>query len=358
MESFGVACGLSNLTIHSRDKIGLVILAPSVPYLRRPFGVEISVVLENYAAERFAPYLPPIFGTYDGDGYIKDIVTSPTTLILEEIFQRPVQEVLNCIGSGPDVYNPNSAIYESYIKDKGLLDNRGASTEEILLSLGFVKVSNLPAYSYDNYLLVSDSEMGWNVVETRNSVYNQVGTIQGHQMIRYLLTHFSIITNLYPGFDPEEYQLVKALSKLSGMFFLEEVFTKLVSAVRETDDQHMEGDRIRAEREQDWDNYMSSLKALSSSTTKNLAAWERDLLSSPPSWLSFTISLPEPEWHNLIAYKGSGEFSNVDNLYDIAAATNRSFAPTFCGSQDDDKRIFEKLNVISAEILAVRRSKT
>ena len=354
MGSFDVACGLSNLTIHSHDKIGLVILASSIPYLRGR-GVETPAVREIYVTDRFTPYLPPIFGTYDGYGHIKNIVTSPTTSLLEDMFQRPIQEVLDCIGNGPDVYSSNTAIYQSYMKSEGLLGNRDATNEEILLSLGFAKVSNLPAYSYENYLLFQDFDTNWTVVETWNSVQKEIGVIKESHTMAVLLNHFSAMTNLYPGFDPEEYRIVKALSNLSGMFFLEKVFTKLVPAMRESDDQYKVSNR--AKRKNEWDNYMSSLEALSSSTTKNLAVWERDLLSSPPRWLDLTISLPEYEWYRLIAYNGSRDFSNVDNLYAIATATNRSFAPTFCGSQKDDEQIFDKLNAISAEILAARHSK-
>ena len=98
MGSFAVSCGLSNLAIHESDKVGFVLLEPPVSdMLGHRFSSDSGgQVYTGYVTDNFAPFLPPIFGEYDDGGSLCEIEDSVTTKLIERIFNRPIQVVVNC----------------------------------------------------------------------------------------------------------------------------------------------------------------------------------------------------------------------------------------------------------------------
>jgi len=171
------------------------------------------------------------------------------------------------------------------------------------------------------------------------------------------LSTFADVTGVYPGFNPEEYEIVTQLRTLSGMYFLTDVFTKMSVA-----QDNMAGSWERKNNvklKEAWDNYMDVLLRNSTPDSNKhgpLEVWEKVLLLRLPADFRDMTSLPKELHDKFLIYRGTNEFFNASKLLRTMASTNHLLTPSFCGEQDGNDPMSEALIAISAELLVARNA--
>jgi len=350
MGSFNVGCGLSNLAIHERDKVGLLLLNRKKNYLsshrlKNSEGIGYQV----YVTDNFSPFLAPIFGVYDDYGRIGEIQESVTTKLLEEIFHKPIQVIADCAVLGRSIYYTGGAIYENYATKDNKIGSYSASIESILLSAGFEKVISKDgsAFSFEGFTLSQPKEGVWAITNPEGKVLNNgFVPVSGDEDV---LSMFGEYTGIYPGFKPEDYKAIRMLHEMSAMFFLEDVLKEMSVAIE--DDFFVKDNEERFIK--NWDEFQSLFGTEDphfGGPRKYASSWG----TQANEFLSRTLHL-EPYLYDLLhVYKGNYELFTTIQIIEVATTTNRMIAPSICGEQNGNDRASKALNVITDKILDAR----
>ena len=344
--SFDVGCGLSNLTIHYGDEAGFLILNK----LPSGYGEDPSTGRSFLSGSEYLPFLPPVFGVYDDYGRMRQIRASTTTQVLEKLFDRPIEVVMDCLGGMRGIYDSHGEIYKNYmLPECRAAVEYGTPVEDALVAFGFVKNPNIDSYVYGDYeLLINFQNPTAAIRDKRNG--REFAKIRFGSRVDVLLEAFSSHTGVYPGFSPNDYGRIRLLNSLGGMYFLEEVFTKMdkfSSAEHYMNNFHKRGmDR----REKELAEFFDHLRK------------EKDSDFPFSGYLRFTedlsrdVSLPMEHWRLLEAYESNAdELLSIVRFSRIADSVNRVLAPTYCGEQMGDDRASLMLNHITGQILDVRK---
>ncbi len=339
MGSFNVGCGLSNLAIHEGDKIGLLFLTPQPNYDRNQ-RVPIGKAYQIYCTDKYLPYLPPIFGQYDDYGQISNIEESPTTLLLEKMFNRPIQIIAECLTSNRGIYDFNG-IAEHYMTDIEKIKGYEKTIEEVLLSLGFIKDEPAKSYLFNGFALTYVKEYVW-------AVLNRKGEQLGKEIILYsdsaseLLSIFAERTKNYPGFNPKDWEAIQLLHDMSGMFFLKTVFEEMKPIIAE--DSFVKPDPEIFKK--DWDKFIESTKEdILSINISNRAVYI----------LKRETGLNVNKYSELDIYSNNlDDFRNIQQIVEIATATNHMLTPSYVGEQFGNDGASDALTKISQKILKKR----
>jgi len=353
MGSFNAACGLSNLSIRENDRAGVLLLGKvedfDIQYAGHPSE---GSLLKINVTDDFLPLLPPIFGKYDDYGNLKDIEESVTTKFLEKIYHKPIQIIMDCIGSSRSVYSSYGDIAKHYLLKGHLLNDGNARFRDILLSVDFTATDGIEddvVYEFKGYSVFKLGSR-WTIKHIKTG--KLMGGIHTQQADE-LLDVFGEHTKLYPGFAPRDYAAIRDLNKLSGMFFLKEVFEQMRVVVQEdTLVKH-----FATGFDKDWDVFMETL------TNSDEGGDERDSLRrflkiwrlKGAEYIVHKTAL-DPRYHELLGiYKGSSEFSNLRALIDIATATNRMLAPAVSGGQYSNDPAHLALSSLMVKIIEARQ---
>lgn len=100
MGSFNLACGISNTSVASGERVGILIISPNklLEFEHEHPGKFYGSSL-RYCNTLYKPVFPAIYAKYDDYGRFTDIEQSPVTKFLEEWLETPISDILNEIGA-------------------------------------------------------------------------------------------------------------------------------------------------------------------------------------------------------------------------------------------------------------------
>lgn len=362
MGSFNAGCGLSNLSVDPGDKVGFLLLLPSLSG-RNP-SADCGKTLQVYTHDLFNPFLPPIFGTYDDYGSITNIQPSTTTALLESMFGLETEQILSLISSNDHFYSKYGGAANAYLTDPDtcLVDSFGVSEAEVLASVGFT-VTGEGSYQFEEYTLLKIETDGpvdfggkfytWFVEKNGKQVKLRSGEdVILAQSLYMTVDNFASLTGAFPGVDKKHWSNISLLRKMSGMFFLEEVFTGLKKAVVDGPDEYL----IR-----EFDSFQNDFVVEKMLGEEIAEVGDTDLLPknllTSNSYLLRELSFPRDQVERLAAYKDDkDDFFNIFALIQIATAVNRLLQPSFNGEQFGNTDASLALNKLTGKILRQRKS--
>lgn len=354
MGSFDVSCGISNIAINREDKAGFLILEKKPVYLKPDFPSPGKTLIIN-ATDLYRPVLPAVYGEYDDYGRLVDIRESVTTKVIEAMFGRPVQQVIDCVVSSDDIYDMRSAIAEAYATNPKLVTDRSDSTEKYLTDLGF-KVENqdgIDVYVFNrkHEIVAAAEDNCWTIRQCDSK--KVIGNVSAYKDSWYLLNTFSYLTGTYPGFEPKDYRSIRSLNAYGGMFFMEEVFRGMDKFnAYEHYMNNYEMTRLK-EFTEDWRESIKELiQALEDgdrffSITNNIGMdmFFRDL-AFPAHHFDFLPMYADAE----------NEILELRSMLRISEEVNRPFSPSVYSNQGDSDRPAKMLNTIVAHVLGKREA--
>lgn len=348
MGSFNVGCGISNLSIEEGDNTGFMIIGKPKEY---DTGYPKSMghaPFYTYGTDVYRPFMPPVFGKYDDYGRISDIRPSVTTEVIENIFRRPIADVLAVISCDRGVYDSNSQITEKYFTGNSEAI-KGDSIKDDLVSLGFTHTQSVEGeelLTFNGFQIVShDDTPYYTIIQEGN---NRVLKSRFHaDEVFVILEFFGQITANYPGFDKEDYGIIRLMDSLSGFFFLESVYEKMTAFIKEDNE-------LRENRENfsnKWEEFLSNVKDDSLSdgaiTIHSKHTWAADALFHNTI---FPMSLIG----HMLPYQGTDEFESMKDMLLMMRALNRMFQPSYCGEQYGNGKAERALQEVTAPIIEER----
>lgn len=357
MGSYDVACGLSNLPIHSGDRAGIILMKASGQAVETQFPTAYL-----HATDLFLPYLPPIYGTYNDYGRLTDVVPSITTKLLEDSLRKPIETILECVGNEDrDLYDVHGPLYKHYMIHSNKLNDYHASVTEKLLSVGFTMLTE-KSYQFSDFILSLAHSGYFEIFKVGSEhlpqprmgrlfhIFSGEATFDGGDS-ESLLSFFSETTALFPGYLPEEYKAIRTLLCLRGMFFLQEVSEGMLTHLRQRNSQsNLLKDQLAQyfsfldEMEQPLD----AESVLASSTTYYQA--QRYLANSTSFDSDFSaISL-------LGYYADSDEYFALLDFMDVLSSTNHLLMPSYCGEQFGDDDASAMLHKIVGNVVKTRNA--
>lgn len=356
MGSFNVGCGISNLAIEMGDDIGFVILTPSEGNMRRNPENGFATLVHN--DDLYKPFLPPVFGMYGDYGYMNSIEKSTTTELLENMFSRPIEDIIECITCGGGPYD-SGRIYEKYFTGSKKFREFGVTHEVALTELGFMKVDSGKSEEIyrlgDVDIVARPSEQhelltSWTLYKADTEEVLASAFIS--QFVDQVLEHFAKVTGIFPGYDEKDYAAIQALSKFYGMYFLKDAFTGMKTHSAKND--YFFSDRQEA-YEKMWKEFCAGQIVIAQNPEES---WETTKLpyTRLGQFIDRYTGFPVEGMMNLSIYGSSLEYFEIGHLMAAMSSVNRMFLPSFCGSQDGDTDASLALNAITNKILKARKS--
>lgn len=231
-----VSCGLTNVNLNEGDKVGFVLLSRSELHETRSLASHYGFSDFDNNTDLYKPVLPPVYGELGEYRELINVEDSATASALTHLFQRPVTDILRCISSSYSMYNRNSGIYKTYFSGNENWNTFGTSRKDAFKALGFTCTDNysrIQHYTFGGYT-ISVELSDWNdakeeyLTVTWSITNDHTGEILKDRFIAtdiaIVIEHFSQITNLYPGFNPDDYERIALLNSLYGTFFLKEPY--------------------------------------------------------------------------------------------------------------------------------------
>lgn len=352
MGSFNVACGISNLSINEGDEVGFVILGQSIKarYGSRTNGRSSY----TYSTDLHEPFLPPVYGKYDDYGNIAEVQESLTTKIIENMFHKPVEVVLNCISSDRSVYSPHGDIFNQYFTAAKAWNAWDLVSKENLMAIGFTQNEQYDnSYSFGGYsLVINDGSEenqpttgGWFVLDRSGANVLAKGIM--HMDVTDVLDKFSQATGQYPGFDANDFDAIRMLNDFDGMFFLKEVYDDMRGYVMEDSYENT----LHKRRGEAWDELMAKMDEFGDD---RLTAEQSAEMFRFTDYLLRDISFPWNRSDELRVYGSSHDFMELHILISLMGMLNRMMMPTVCGVPYGDNVASHRLNKVS-EAIVVRR---
>lgn len=349
MGCFGASCGLSNVGINEGDEVGFTFL---MPYgFRNYLGLpDAGITQETSSTANFKPFLPPIYGEYDDYGSIENIQRTPTVDLLEKLFGRDIDVIMECVTQDRSIYSPYGGIEPNYSVNRV---KNGCRPEENYLNVGFTldeEKDGVFTFDFNGRKLIFDSKNSRGEVGIKPSSDGKlVGThtFSTFSGIEDSLDLFGEVTGVYPGFEKKDYWAIKNLHKMSGMFFRRDVFDAFRGVPLNTHifkrsmERSMEG----------WEEFLTAYKE-----TK-----DKEFLMRPDRFSRTLGQLydihPQFDMNILAAYEEDGsDLIDGLGLFLCMSSANRMFAPTFLGEQYADDEATRELLNISLQILDKRKA--
>lgn len=356
MGSFTVGCGISNLAINEGDEVGFSILSPSIKfrYGKENYGQSYYI----YPTDLFEPFLPPVYGKYDDYGNITEVQESLTTKLLENMFHKPAEVVLNCISSQRSAYSSLSEIFKNYFIAEPTWNDWDRLSADILLAHGFTKDTGSPVtgrYLFGDYAL----EIAENADGSANSggmwyvFYALKDEVLAHgsmgKNLDDIMDIFSQVTGQYPGFDVNDYDAIKTLNSLSGMFFLKEVYEGMKGYVMED----FLVKRQQTRLEDLWDKMMDLIEE-SGVGEEAFASDQSFAIVSSMDRIFRETSFPLNQFAELKVYGHNYEMLEMHTLNAMMGTVNKMLMPTVAGVADGENEAPHLLNSVSEAIVARR----
>jgi hypothetical protein len=357
MGSFDVACVISDLAIHPGDEVGFMLISESdvmKAYKSRqvaPEGGWIHYGLEN---DGYKPFLSPVFGNYDDYGFVVNIQESETTRFIESLFGKDVETVIKCVGSNRGIYSKYDDIFDSYFTGDQKFTEYDADFKESLLSLGFTFMKSdegKDVYEFDGYhLIVEDSGDRYTLRNPANTHYPVILDKFHTRDISELLDIFGHYTHCYPGFETKDYWAIRTLFKMSGTYFIKEVYEKMSKGdvIDSLDKRRME--KIHEE----WAEFTSFMKDPANAEDARF-----------PSSLDYKFDTiqyltRDTAYDSFLIDRIANHYENPEELWrmleirNILRSVNKVLLPNHCGEQHGNDEASDYLAKISRKILKKR----
>lgn len=356
MGSFNVGCGMSNLTVHEDDEVGFILLTEKETFPTHVKRAPETRTGHLYATDLYDPYLPPVYGTYDDYGNIAALEESPTTQVIEAIFNRPALAVINAVGQDRGLYSTYGTIAPLYLPEATLavLGNYHSTEAEEFAALGFTEApAQAPytsAYRYQDYEVRAQpaqntglppeyKKFQWDIVRvsTGEVVLEDLLALNG---LEELFSSFAVLTGLLPGFAQEDWAAVKELQRLHGMFFLKRIYGAVAEPILEED---WSPDRLVR-----WEARLEGA-LLDREQGMSYSAHEFELQR--------TVGMRGATWDKLKPLVGTGEYSEILRVLSVMGALNRMLMPSLNGEQFGNDGASRLLAEASMEILTERKAR-
>lgn len=361
MGSFDVGCGISNLAIHEYNEVGFVIIDKPKSYKEyvADTGPEPGTAMIVYNTDIYRPMFPPVFATYADYGQVKDVQDSLNVKLLEDYFRRPAAVVINAINEERGIYDAHGSIYPAYAAGDTLIHQYGVSFEDSLVSLGFIKVPKADEgihysdfYDFEKFRLMhSKTKSTFDIVnmETGRTIYDGI-LVHSSSDLPTVMNIFGETTGIYPGFKKEEYEAIRTLGKVSGMFFLKEVYDGMEKYTTTGSRMEYLHKRYNAR----WGKFIDVIG--------KTEGWTVD--GSYPDFYNYELVeflrkdtvMPKSVIETLGIYKDSpDDFLKMHYLLTMMMQVNRVLMPSFCGEQHGNDEASLKLNRVMGKILKARK---
>jgi hypothetical protein len=355
MGSFSVSCGFSNLGINEGDATGLLILEKNRKHLTKDFPEAGKSIIVN-ATDHYRPLLPAVYGVYSDYGRIGGIKESVTTKILEEMFHRPIQAIVDCVLSDDEIYDADGAIAKHYSTTKlPTFMDRDDSVHDWLLKLGFTLLGDdegNPVYTFSGYeLFKHKGQTEWTVLQKQNE--RVLTTIPARYNLEDILNTFGHYTRTYPGFDSKDFQAVASLHRYSGMFFLEEV-AQGMDKFHNTAHYMSNYQTTRTnEFKEAWGELIDNINEAKENGTDIYSAVYR---CDGVEFFLREIAITSPDMDKFTLYgKDAKEIFELRSMIRTAEEANRPFGPSIYVSIGESDRASKMLNMLAAKVLAKRQ---
>lgn len=354
MGHFNAACGISNITIKEGDEVGFILLAKAPAPGMMTKDVGFPAYLRE--TDAFRPLFPAVYGEYDGYGRIEKIIPSRTTILLETMFSRPIDDIMECVTCNRGLYESSSEIFKRYFTGSKAFDEFNVTNEDGLIPLGFRKISSIDdeeVYVYGKYSIVvrkkgmthlwsiSSTPSGKLLIPEFPSPFISTG-----------LEVFSKVTGIFPGYDDADVARIVALNGFYGMFYLKETFEGVRSYLEESSEDFR--DSVAFTRGM-WDEFVTAQETIKNDSTQDAEV----ILSSLTigHFLEFKTGLNVNSLGQLLIYGETYEYLEVADLTTVMAMVNRMFQPSFCGTQDGDDGVSLALNAVTSRIISARKTR-
>lgn len=355
MGSFNVGCGISNLAIQQGDDIGFVILTRSEGNMRQ--NPESGFATHVYNNDLFKPFLPPVFGMYGDYGNVEAIEKSKTTELLEKMFSRPVETIIECITCGGGPYD-SGRIYDNYFTGSKKFREFGVSHEVALTELGFTKVAS--GESEEIYRLGGVDIVGrpsekhamlteWTLCKADTEEVLVPSFIS--QFTSEPLAQFSKVTGIFPGYEEKDYETIQALSGFYGMYFLKDAFTGMKAHLAK--DEYFFPD-AKESYEKMWKEFCAAQIVIKQNPEESWALTKLPYMRLG-EFIHRNTTFPIESIMELSVYGDTFEYIEIAYLMYVMSTVNRMFMPSFCGTQDGDTDASLALNAITNKVLNARK---
>lgn len=352
MGSFEPACGFSKLAVESGDRAGLVLLGNTESSKLYKERFEGGKTIRTYAYDDFFPFLPPIFGRYDGYGRLEEVEPCHTVTVLEKMFHRPIDTILSCLGQDRNVYDSYGEIYSNYLTPEFQDQiSRDSTVDDTLLAAGFAKVED-SVYMYDKWHLVSNDSR-WILSDPNSPGYERELKVYADPAddddADELLAEFAEHTGMYPGIAQEEWQAVRRLHNLNGMFFLGDLFDKMLPVVEEDFFAIQGKPRFFEGWEALQQKFVKSHDADVKSWDKYPSAWNTE----GNEFIKRYTCLNPNEYDYLEGFPVD-EFYKIQVIHDLASNLGTLLTPTIIMPDGGNDDFVEALGEFTKKVLAVR----
>jgi len=368
MGSFDVGCAVSNLAIHEGDEIGFMLLREKANHYAEPLKHRI------YATDDYEPFLPPVYGKYGDYGDLVEIQESNVTKTIEAIFKRPAEKVVEAIGAGRTYYDDYSPIFSLYMPDSVKNDKPSwdAPEHRTFELFGWTRIEApegaIDAYSWRGYTVVKthnqsfgpDMESGvWSILHGEEVLKEGVN---GHPngSGQQITAIFSDLTGMLPGYPDEDWDAVKLLGSMYGMFFLKRVSDEMGAILLKDRYVSSSLERTKKDLEKELSIDVETRKEELEEAEK-LGIYSKDMLAAVRQTLIKFPSIDrcvqlETEENALHVQKHltADDLVASELLISTMTRLNRMVQPSYCGSQFGEDRLSSKLNRVTDTILEER----
>lgn len=354
MGHFNAACGISNITIKEGDEVGFILLAKAPAPGMMTKDVGFPAYLRE--TDAFRPLFPAVYGEYDGYGRIEKIAPSKTTILLETMFGRPIDDIMECVTCNRGLYESSSEIFKRYFTGSKAFDGFDVTTEDALVPLGFRKIpytDDEEIYVYGKYSVVIRRRgmlPWWSI---RHTVDNKLLIPEfPSASVSTVLEAFSKVSGLFPGYDETDVARIVALNGFYGMFYLKETFAGIRSYLEKNDEDFR--DSVVFTRGM-WDEFVTAQETIKNDPTQDAET----ILSSLTigHFLEFKTGLNVNSLGQLLIYGETYEYLELADLATVLAMVNRMFQPSFCGTQDGSDGVSLALNAVTERIISARKTR-
>jgi len=338
--SFDVSCGLSNLSIESGDRAGLLLLNDvrgEYEYNDKLIHGEATIVYHN---AHYRPFFGAIYGKYDDYGSLEDIEENVTTKVLEGIFGIPILSIVNIV-TAPHygLYNDSSPLPEAFGLPERIF-SYGKTDGQSLIELGFTEVVKDKEYEFEGHRLIG-GDRKWKIVRA-DGAKKKLSVNYTHEAVEL----FGDFTGAYPGYDKSLYEKLRTIRKLNGMFFHPSVFEAVKAVPRGSFEQTFV-DRFLEK----WNEYMDTYRT--PIADDDFVA----MMKQNNEFVSRNMSVPPEFRSHFAAYIDSDEIIDLYYLDIAFSTTNRMYAPTLYAGQAVEDEGHRALIAASLALLDERKAK-
>lgn len=342
MGSFSIACGLSGLPITEGDRAAFIPLSPS------KYKVESVGPTFTDPCQFFAPILPPVIGTYDGYGRIKDPEVSDVTALLEAVSNRSITTAVRTLTDDRGFYDPQGERFSTYVTEPGMLADHNASLAEVLESLGFTAHHTFAGQEFElqgHKLLLQDGR----AKKIRYRGFTMDIDPRVAHRTEDVLALFADHAEVIPGVAAADQKAAKLARSTTGMF----VHPGFLTGMAETICRDIVYARAAKTVEASWDDLQERFARMDPTHPEH-----NGFLAFPSLWSDNALvdamrnyASWEPDQYGYMEHLDQASVLSMMQVVDVANALGRTLGPTQYLSEVDSVEYAQAAHRIAGEML-------